>query len=88
MTETSRPYLAAAWMTGAIVSFSSMAVAGRALSGELDTFEMMMYRSLIGMVIIIAIGASTGRLVEVRFDRLPLHFLRNLPAEPKVHGFV
>ena len=44
MSDGSRPLVAAAWMTGAIVSFSSMAVAGRTLSGELDTFEMMMYR--------------------------------------------
>ena len=56
MTETSRPLLAALWMTGAIVSFSSMAIAGRALSHELDSFEMMMYRSFIGLFIVIVIG--------------------------------
>ncbi len=78
MTDASRPLLAAAWMTGAIFSFSSMAVAGRAISHELDTFEMMMYRSLIGAVIVISVGLATGKLSEVRFDRLPLHLLRNL----------
>jgi drug/metabolite transporter (DMT)-like permease len=78
MTEGSRPLLAAAWMTGAIISFSSMAVAGRALSGELDTFEMMMYRSFIGLAVVLVFGLSTGKLREVRFDRLPLHLLRNI----------
>ena len=78
MSDGSRPLLAAAWMTGAIVSFSSMAVAGRALSGELDTFEMMMYRSFIGLAVVLSVGLATGKLREVRFDRLPLHFLRNL----------
>lgn len=78
MSEDSRPVLAAVWMTGAIISFSSMAVAGRALSGELDTFEMMMYRSFIGLAVILLIGLSTGKLREVRFDRLPLHLIRNL----------
>lgn len=78
MTDGSRPLLAAVWMTGAIVSFSSMAVAGRALSGELDTFEMMMYRSFIGLAVVVPIGLATGKLREIRFDRLPLHFLRNL----------
>lgn len=78
MTESSRPLLAAVWMTGAIISFSSMAVAGRALSGELDTFEMMMYRSFIGLAVVLVVGAGTGKLREVRFDRLPLHLLRNL----------
>lgn len=78
MTDGSRPLLAAAWMTGAIISFSSMAVAGRALISELDTFEMMMYRSFIGLTVVLSFGLATGKLLEVRFDRLPLHALRNL----------
>lgn len=78
MSEGSRPFVAAAWMTGAILSFSSMAVAGRALSGELDTFEMMMYRSFIGLAVVLSVGLATGKLREVRYDRLPLHLLRNL----------
>lgn len=78
MSSGSRPLVAAAWMTGGIFSFSSMAVAGRAISAELDTFEMMMYRSFIGLFVILIVGFSTGKIREVRFDRLPLHFLRNL----------
>ena len=78
MTETSRPLLAALWMLGAIVSFSSMAVAGRALSDELDSFEMMMFRSFIGLAIVLIVGLATGKIREVRFDRLRLHLLRNL----------
>lgn len=78
MTETARPLLAAAWMVGAIFSFSSMAIAGRELSTELSSFEMMMYRSFIGLAIILAIGTTTGKLREVRFDRLQLHLVRNL----------
>ena len=78
MTDSSRPLVAAAWMSGAVVSFSSMAVAGRQLSGELDSFEMMMYRSFIGLLIVLAVGGATGKLREVRFDRLRLHLLRNL----------
>ena len=78
MTEGSRPLLAAAWMTGAIVSFSSMAVAGRAINHELDTFEMMMYRSFIGLTIILIFGFATGKLREARTDRIGLHLIRNL----------
>ena len=37
---------AVAFMTGAIASFSAMAVAGREVSFELDTFEIMMGSSL------------------------------------------
>lgn len=78
MSDGSRPLLAAAWMMGAIFSFSSMAVAGRAINHELDTFEMMMYRSFIGLAIVLAIGFSTGKIREVRTDRLGLHMIRNL----------
>ncbi len=66
------------WMTGAIVSFSSMAIAGRTLSGDLSSFEMMMYRSFIGLAIILTVGAVFGKFGEIRVDRLRLHGLRNL----------
>lgn len=69
---------AALWMTGAIVSFSSMAVAGRTLSSDLSSFEMMMYRSFIGLFIILIVGTVFGKFGEIRFDRLKLHGLRNL----------
>ena len=41
------------WMGGAIISFSAMAVAGRTISTDLDTFEIMMYRSFIGLVVVL-----------------------------------
>jgi drug/metabolite transporter (DMT)-like permease len=69
---------AAAWMTGAIVSFSSMAIAGRTLASDLSSFEMMMYRSFIGLFIILIVGTVFGKFGEIRFDRLKLHGLRNL----------
>lgn len=80
MTAAAQPRvgLAALWMTGAIVSFSAMAVAGRAVSFELDTFEIMMYRSFIGVVLVLAIGGALGRLGEVSTRNLHLHGIRNL----------
>jgi drug/metabolite transporter (DMT)-like permease len=69
---------AALWMTGAIASFSLMAVAGREVSVDLDTFELMMYRSLIGAVIVTVFGAATGRLPQMRTGRLRLHVVRNV----------
>ena len=41
--------LVALWMSGAIVSFSTMAIAGRAVSNELDAVEIMLYRSIFGL---------------------------------------
>ncbi len=39
-------FRAVAWMMGAIIAFTSMAIAGRAVSLELDTFEIMLFRTL------------------------------------------
>lgn len=69
---------AALWMTGAIASFSFMAVAGRELSGEYDTFEIMLYRSLVGVIIVVGFTAIKNRWHEVRTDQLGRHFIRNL----------
>ena len=56
------PLRAAVWMLGAIVSFTAMAIAGRALVSTHDTFEIMTYRSLIGFVIVITIAWRAGTL--------------------------
>ncbi|MGB5557637.1 MAG: DMT family transporter [Paracoccaceae bacterium] len=65
-------------MIGAIVSFTSMAVAGRAVSFELDTFEIMLFRSLIGIAIVVGVGALTGKLRQVTTRRKDVHLIRNL----------
>ena len=69
---------AALWMTGCIASFSIMAVAGREVSSELDTFEIMMYRSLFGVIIVVAVALMAGTLQEVNRDNLGQHALRNV----------
>jgi len=65
------------WMLGAVGSFSLMAVAGRAVSFELDTFEIMLYRSLTGIVIVLSIAGSLGTLGQVTRRHLGLHLVRN-----------
>ena len=69
---------AALWMIGAIVSFTSMAVAGRAISGQLDTFEIMLYRSIMGFGIVLAVAKSVGTLSEIDLKHFRLHLLRNI----------
>lgn len=69
---------AALWMLGAVASFSAMAIAGRAVSLDHDTFEIMLYRSIVGFLIVLIVARATGHLGEVRGDRLRLHVLRNL----------
>jgi drug/metabolite transporter (DMT)-like permease len=70
--------LAAVWMTGAIVAFSSLAVAGRALASDLDTFEILAFRSIVGIVLVLVIATATGTRRDIRAARLPLHGLRNM----------
>ncbi|WP_275391832.1 DMT family transporter [Aliiroseovarius sp. Z3] len=75
MTPTLR---AAFWMTGAIASFSAMAIAGRAVSHQLDTFELMLYRSCVGFVIVVTILIARKGQDEITILRAPLHLVRNL----------
>jgi drug/metabolite transporter (DMT)-like permease len=70
--------VAAAWMTGAIASFSLLAVAARAVSPALDTFEIMLFRSGMGLLMVAAWLAATGRLREARPRRLDIHAARNV----------
>lgn len=78
MTAIHRPIAAALWMLGSILGFSALAVSGREIGAALDTFEMMLYRSLIGIVVIVSVAFGTGRMGEIRATHLGLHALRNV----------
>ena len=73
----SQPLKAASWMIGAMVSFSLMAISGRELAPDLNTFEIMFFRSLIGLVIVLIIASFARTLRQIKTDRLGLHILRN-----------
>ncbi|MCC6305248.1 MAG: DMT family transporter [Rhodobacteraceae bacterium] len=79
MARPGRPFLAALWMGGAIVSFTLMAFAARELQPALSTFEIMAWRSLIGFVIVLGLvlraRPGTARL---RTPVAGLHALKNL----------
>jgi len=65
-------------MTGAVLSFTLMEVAGREIEGRHDTFEIMFYRSVLGILFVLAAGGMAGTLGQIRTDRLPLHLVRNI----------
>lgn len=69
---------AALWMLGAVLSFSSMAVAGRAVSLELDTFEIMLYRSVVGFVIVLGLAGLTGQTHSITTRSPGIHLIRNI----------
>jgi len=75
---TSNTAKAGLWMLGALTSFTAMALAGRELSNELDTFEIMMYRSVIGVFIVLAIASLSGSLSSISKQHFSLHLIRNI----------
>ena len=70
--------LAGVWMMGAMISFTVMAIGGRALAGQLDTFEIMFYRSLLGIIIVLGVAHYAGSLGQISSQRLSLHMIRNV----------
>lgn len=66
------------WMLGAIASFTSMAVAGRAVSFELDTFEIMMYRSFIGILIVLIVSSVARTRSQITTRTMHIHLVRNI----------
>lgn len=73
-----KPLVAAAWMMGAVASFTSMAIAGRAVSLELDTFEIMGWRSVFGLMIMVAVISLRGLWGVINLRRPELHLARNI----------
>lgn len=73
-----RPIIAAAWMMGAVASFTSMAVAGRIVSLELDTFEILGWRSLMGVIVMALAITFGGMWKTIDFHRFDLHLSRNI----------
>ena len=65
-------------MVGGIISFTSMAIAGREVSFELDTFEIMLYRSIIGVLVVSIVAKSLGALNQIKTQILKQHFYRNI----------
>ncbi|MFT5113464.1 MAG: drug/metabolite transporter (DMT)-like permease [Parasphingorhabdus sp.] len=78
MTQTNNPIRAAIWMVGAMLSFTLMAVGGRELADQLDTFEIMLYRSLLGFIVVVGVAWQAGTLSQITGNRLGLHLIRNL----------
>lgn len=78
MQQSSQPVKSFLWALGAITSFSLLAIAGREIGTALDTFEIMLYRSLVGMVIVLTFAMSLGRIGEITGNNLKLHVVRNI----------
>ena len=69
---------AAFWMLGAIFSFTTMAIAGRELGAGFDTFEIMLYRSAIGLMIVLVLVYATGTFRQIGVREWRTHLIRNV----------
>nr|WP_311136120.1 MULTISPECIES: DMT family transporter [Pseudooceanicola] len=78
MTQTRDVFRAVLWMSGAIVSFLAMAIAGRSLGATFDTFEIMTWRSLTGLAIMVLVITLRGRWRDISPRHMGLHLGRNL----------
>jgi drug/metabolite transporter (DMT)-like permease len=55
-----------------------MAVSGREISFELDTFEIMLFRSIIGLIIVLLLATLFKTRHEINTQKLSSHFFRNI----------
>ena len=78
LTMSSPILRATIFMSGAILSFSTMAILGRMVSGDLDTFEIMLYRSLVGLAVIAGFVAWKNAWSDMKTQRIRVHAVRNL----------
>ncbi|MGJ4928424.1 DMT family transporter [Bradyrhizobium sp. HKCCYLS2038] len=78
MHRSASKTMAAMWMAGWLTLMLVMAVAGREAVRELNVFELMELRCLIGLVMLSPVIALSGGLATLRTTRLKLHAARNL----------
>ena len=74
---SNRPILGSLWMLGTVASFALMQVAGRELSGAHDVNTIRLYRSLIGLVVILPFALAFGGMRNLITARPLGHLVRN-----------
>lgn len=70
--------MAALWMAGWLSLMLVMVVAGREATRELNVFELMEVRSLLGFVLLYPLIYRAGGFARLKTSRLPQHIARNL----------
>ncbi len=65
-------------MSGTVASFCLMAIAARELSGVISVFEILFFRSVIGLLVISFIIVFLGKAQLVTTGRISHHAIRNV----------
>jgi len=64
-------------MSGALLSFVAMALGGRETAAELSTFQILFFRSVVGLVLIVILLTRSG-WGQIKTPPFGLHLMRNL----------
>ena len=78
MSTTPSKTMAAFWMAGWLSLTLVMAVAGREAVREMNVFQVMEVRSLLGLCMLYPMIRRAGGFGTLKTTRLPQHIARNL----------
>src|SRR5262249_56631210 len=78
MQPTASKPMAALWMAGWLAMMLVMVVAGREATRELNVFEIMEIRSILGFFLLYPMIYRSGGFASLKTSRLPQHIVRNL----------
>ncbi len=76
-TRSQRPFLAGAWMLGALFFLCGMAISGREMSIELNAFQITFIRSFVCLAVILLLLCVVG-FDKVRTAQKKMHVARNV----------
>ena len=68
----------ALWMVGTFTSLLSMAVAGRELAAEITIFQLLFWRGVVGLAVILLLFQVTGGWRHLRTQKLATHGARSV----------
>jgi drug/metabolite transporter (DMT)-like permease len=78
MNERHSTPKAALWMAGWLTLMTVMAVAGREATREIDAFQVVELRSIIGLAMLYPLVRAAGGIAAMKTARIGLHVARNV----------
>src|SRR5438552_3267300 len=78
MDRTQSKTLAALWMAGWLSLMLIIAIAGREAAREINVFQLMEMRSILGFLMLYPLIRAAGGFAAMKTARLPQHIARNL----------
>src|SRR6266581_7060514 len=78
MDRTQSKTLAALWVAGWLALMLIIAIAGREAAREINVFQLMEMRSILGFLMLYPLIRASGGFGMMKTTRLPQHIARNL----------